>query len=121
MHELKTSLLANEEGSQIPPRAYMFMIFTILLEVSGTLTLRRTVNDFRAYFPAYALYFAGFSMFSFTLRYIPLSIAYATWCALGTIGVSISSCFLYNETLSYAQWVCMFMLLAPMLGLYLCE
>lgn len=97
------------------------MFVTISLEVSGTLLLKRAVDDYRIFFPAYALFFAGFSMFSFSLRYIPLSVAYTTWCAFGTIGVSLASAVLYEEPIKWGRWCCIFATLPPVIGMYLLE
>ena len=111
--------LLEQPADSIPPYAMVFMFTTILLEVSGTLLLRRAQDDVRVFFPAYALYFAGFSMFSFSLRYIPLSVAYSTWCALGTIGVSISSAYLYEEQIGWARWSCIVATVPPVIGMYI--
>lgn len=103
----------------VPEHGFTFMLITILLEVSGTLCLRHALDDARFSFVAYALYFAGFSMFSFSLRYVSLSIAYTTWCALGTIGVTLASRFLYAEDISLTRWICIACTVPPVVGMYL--
>ena len=118
MYVLQETFVAELETPPIPPYAYAFMAITIFLEVSGTLALKGAIDDTRAYFPAYALYFSGYSMFAFTLRYIPLSVAYATWCAFGTVGVAVASCFLFGESLSASQWICIALMIPPMVGLH---
>ena len=107
------------DANAIPPYAALFMCTTIFLEVSGTLLLRRAIDDTRVYFPAYALFFAGFSMFSFSLRYIPLSIAYSTWCACGTIGVSVASAWLYDEAIGPGRWCCIIATIPPVIGMHM--
>lgn len=116
MEGLREPLLVQRPD--IPPYAFSFLAITILLEVSGTLILKSALDDVRIYFPAYALYFAGFSMFSFTLRYIPLAVAYTTWCALGTVGVAVLSRLLYAEYLSVPKWMCILATIPPVVGLY---
>lgn len=115
MHE---TLLVQDAKRDVPPYAYTFMVITIFLEVAGTLLLKRTTEDARMYVPSYVLYFAGFSMFSVTLHYIPLSIAYASWCAFGTIGVTMASSIVYEEALSAGKWTCVLLTMVPMMGLY---
>lgn len=116
MDSLRQPLLLPR--TEIPPYAFTFLAITIALEVTGTLILKSALDDVRIYFPAYALYFAGFSMFSFTLRYFPLSVAYTTWCALGTVGVAILSRACYGEKLSLERWICILATLPPVIGLH---
>ena len=94
------------------------LMLTIMLEISGTLLLRHSIDDYRFVAGAYACYFTGLTIFSFILRYIPLSIAYTTWCALGTIGVSIMSQLLFNEYISIYKWACICGTIPCMIGLY---
>ena len=120
-NDLKDRLLmpaSTPIAASVPPYAVAMLLVTILLEVCGTILLKGALYDTRVFFPAYALYFAGLSMFSFSLRYIPLSVAYTTWCALGTIGVAIASRVVYSETLSWRQWACIVMTIPPVVGLY---
>ncbi len=117
MDSLRQPLLLPR--TEIPPYAFTFLAITIVLEVTGTLILKSALDDVRIYFPAYALYFAGFSMFSFTLRYIPLSVAYTTWCALGTVGVAVLSRVCYAEKLSLERWICILATLPPVIGLHM--
>ena len=96
------------------------LLFTIILEVSGTILLRHAQTDGRLfYIPAYIFYFSGFTIFSFTLRYIPLTVAYTTWCALGTTGVTVASQYLYNEEISLPRWVCIIASIPLVVGMYI--
>ena len=66
----------------------------------------------------YALYLTGLTIFSRVLRHLPLSVAYTTWCALGTVGVSVGSCLLYEERISPARWVLVALTVPCVVGLY---
>jgi len=94
------------------------MTFTILLEVSGTVLLKYATTDPRMYVAAYALYFSGLGMFSMTLRTVPLSIAYATWCTFGTIGVVLASQVLFNESIDTGKLLCIVASIPLVAGMY---
>lgn len=99
--------------------ALVLLATTVVLEVSGTIFLRMTVNDTRFYIPAYLLYVSSLSLFSWTLRYIPISVAYTTWCAFGTIGVSAASSVLFHEAISVRRWICIVLTIPPVIGMYI--
>ena len=110
-------LLEKQQPSMVDP---LFLLFvTISLEISGTLLLKLSLNQPRLYFLAYLLYFASLFLFSFALRHIPLSIAYTTWCALGTVGVSVMSHILFDEALSVAKWICILLTIPCVGGLFI--
>ena len=75
MNSLAEPLLP-ERPTETPVYALVFLAMTVVLEVSGTIFLRMTVNDTRYYIPAYRLYVSSLSLFSWTLRCIPISVAY---------------------------------------------
>lgn len=111
--------LLPERPTETPTYALVLLATTIVLEVSGTLFLRMTLDDARYYIPAYLLYAASLSLFSWTLRCIPISVAYTTWCAFGTIGVSVASSVLFHEVISVRRWVCILLTIPPVIGMYI--
>lgn len=68
---------------------------------------------------AFVCYFASLGLFSHVLRYVALPVAYATWCVLGTVGVTLLSAVLYDETLRPAQYVCVAASVPCVVGLHL--
>ncbi len=99
--------------------ALVLLVATVVFEVSGTIFLHMTVNDTRNYIPAYLLYALSLTLFSWTLRYIPISIAYTTWCAFGTIGVTVASSVLFHEVISVRRWICILLTIPPVIGMYI--
>ena len=96
------------------------LLVTIGFEVSGTLLLKRAATgDWVAVLPAYLLYFSGITLFTIVLRRMPLAIAYATWCALGTIGVTLGSVVAFGEALSLGKAACIAGTMPLVAGLYL--
>jgi small multidrug resistance pump len=75
----------------------------ILLEVSGTISMRQVHESEAWRAVAYVCYLSAFSLFPSILARIPLSVAYATWSAFGTAGVSAISVCVYGERLNARQ------------------
>lgn len=91
---------------------------TILSETGGTLLLRHG-NDVGTLALGYLLYFLALSLFVRVLRTIPLSIAYATWCSLGTVGIVSYSVLVDGEQLSRAKISCIACIVPCVAGLFL--
>ena len=118
MNSLAEPLLP-ERPTETPVHALVLLATTVVLEVSGTTLLRMTVNDTRYYIPAYLFYVSSLFLFSWTLQYIPISVAYTTWCAFGTIGVSVASSVLFQEAISVRRWICILCTIPPVIGMYI--
>lgn len=119
MDTLAEPLISSDNTLEKNTRPLLFIAVTIMLEASGTLLLRCAIDDNRAYVPAFALYFAALAMFSVCIRYVPLSVAYATWCAFGTIGVSIASAVLFEEKIGLRRWVCILLTVPLVIGMHI--
>ena len=82
---------------------YLFLIGAIVLEVAGTMMLPLT-NNFSKLFPTLALgifYLGSFYLLTFAIKFIPLSIVYATWSGIGVFLVAILSYFFYGDVLRW--------------------
>lgn len=97
----------------------LLLASTITCEVTGTLLLKQGLNDHRIFILAYTLYFVGLYLFALSLRTIPLSIAYTTWCVLGIIGVTMGSKILYHESISIARALCIASTVPFVVAMYL--
>ena len=117
---LHEPLIAQHE-SYMHPRIFSFMtlLFTICLEASGTLLLKNALHDYYCLIGAYLCYFVSLTLFAFVLRDIPLSIAYTTWCAVGSILVTLFSNILYMESISFAKLLCIIGTIPLVVGLYI--
>lgn len=107
--------LLPERPTETPAYALVLLATTIVIEVSATLFMRMTVYDARNYI----LYVASLSLFSWTLRCIPISVAYTTWRAFGTSGVSVASSVLFHEVIGVRRWVCILLTIPPVIGTYI--
>ena len=82
---------------------YLFLIGAIVLEVAGTMMLPLTSN-FSKLLPTLALgvfYLGSFYLLTFAIKFIPLSIVYATWSGIGVFLVAILSYFSYGDILRW--------------------
>jgi len=113
--------LLTQRDSYTHPSIFslMTLLFTICLETSGTLLLKNALHDYYCLIGAYVCYFGGLTLFAFVLRDIPLSIAYTTWCAVGSILVTLFSHIFYMESMSFAKLLCIIGTIPLVIGLYI--
>lgn len=81
---------------------FLIIVISALLDVAGNLLLKKS-NGFRNKifgFGAIFLVIMAFILLSFTLKHIPLSVAYSTWGAIGILGTCLGGYILYNEKLN---------------------
>lgn len=112
-------LETNQHYASPSAQSLLVLCFTIVLEVIGTLSLKYSIRDARIYMFAFPCYFSSLMLFSHVLRFIPLSIAYTTWCTFGTVGVCVTSSVIYDESLSITKWVCILMTIPCVIGMYI--
>lgn len=80
---------------------YLYLAAAIALELTGTICLKYSAGFTRLLPSAATLaaYGTCFYLFSKSLLYINLSIAYAIWCAIGIVAASLISALLFHESL----------------------
>ena len=81
---------------------YIWLTAAIAAELAGT-TLLKYTEGFSRLWPSLgcvAAYVFCFYALSKALHYMPLSIAYATWCALGIVAATLLSVLLFREQLT---------------------
>ena len=97
---------------------YIYLIFAIIFEVTGTLMLPISKNFTRP-FPSLiiiALYLFSTYLMTFTLDYFPVGIVYAIWSAMGIAIVAIASYYLYSQSI---QWQAVIGLILVIAGVIL--
>ena len=60
---------------------------------------------------------ASFYFLSLALKKLPLSIAYAIWTGIGTIGTVLFGVIYFGETISIAKIICVGMIIFGIIGL----
>lgn len=76
---------------------YLYLALAISLELIGTTCLKYS-EGFTKLYPSLATlaaYGLCFYLFSKSLLYLHLSIAYAIWCAIGIVAATLISVFLF--------------------------
>ena len=102
-------------------RAYLLIIIaSAFLDILANLALKRS-NAFkqRAWgLLAIALAILAFICLFFSLKFVPLSVAYSTWGAVGIIGTCLGGYVLYKERLNFIGilGVCMVILAVILLN-----
>ncbi len=82
--------------------AYLFLAAGIVAEVIASGLLKIT-DGFKRIIPTiFCLigYLGAYYLVSLSLRGIPLNIAYATWCGVGTIATALIGVLYYKEKMS---------------------
>jgi len=80
---------------------WIYLIVAIFGEVMGTSSLKMT-EGFTKLTPSIIViigYSIAFYFLSLALKYIPLGIAYAIWCGIGIILVTLIGWFFYKQAL----------------------
>ncbi|MEM6729637.1 MAG: multidrug efflux SMR transporter [Pseudomonadota bacterium] len=83
------------------PVAYYYLIAAIAFEVVGTSALNAS-QQFTRFWPSaltVVAYGASFVLLSFTLRTIPVGIAYAIWSALGIVFIATIGLVVFGQRL----------------------
>lgn len=98
---------------------WIFLLLAIALENCGT-TLMKLSNGFTKLLPSvgvFVTYFFCFYLFSLSLRKIPVSVAYAIWCAVGVVVISIIGIFFFKENVNAVKIVSIIFIVLGVIGL----
>ena len=89
-------------------------LFAILAEVVATSALKAS-EEFTKLAPSVTVvvgYGVAFYFLTLTLRSIPVGIAYAIWCGLGIVLVTVASIFIYKQVPDLAAVIGMGLIVA---------
>ena len=101
----------------------VFLVVTVLADVTGVVLLGKAQGLER---PGLLLagvlaLLLGFVLFSYATRTIPAGLANAVWAGASIVLVVLLGRIFLSETISAAQYVCLGMILAGTLGIYLLD
>lgn len=87
--------------------AYLYLGIAIVFETFATSCLKQSEQMSRLLPTAASLlgYGASFYFLSLVLKTIPVGIAYAIWCAVGIVLISIIGAVLFKQHLDGAAWL----------------
>lgn len=101
--------------------AWAFLAVAGLLEIGWAVGLKYS-DGFSRPIPSFLTVIAmGFSIWflSVAMRVIPVGTAYAVWTGIGAVGVAILGMVLFGESREFLRIVCLFMIIAGIIGLKL--
>lgn len=100
---------------------YLFLGLAIIFEVAATTFLKMS-SGFSVLLPSIGTIFGYifcFIFLSFVLKTMEMSFAYAVWCALGILFVSIVGIFFFNESINILKIVSILFIILGTAGLKL--
>ena len=96
---------------------YVYLFFAIAAEVMGTSALKAS-HQFTKPVPSIIVfvgYGAAFYLLSLVLKTVPVGIAYAIWCGVGIIFITLIGIFLFKEKLDIAAFIGIGLIIAGVL------
>ena len=101
--------------------SWLVLLFAILFEVAGTLTLKFTEGMTRLWPTVlmFAFYLASLFGLSVAVRRIPVGTAYAVWSGLGTLIVVAGVVLWFKEPVTMQRLLSAGLIIAGVSGLYL--
>ena len=99
----------------------VFLVVTVVADVTGVVLLgaARGLERPGHLLAGLSLLLLGFVTFSFATRTIPAGVANAVWAGASIVLVVLLGRIFLRETISAAQYVCLGLILAGTLGIYL--
>ncbi len=87
--------------------AYGALLLAVVFETTGTSFLKQSEQFTRLWPTVITLvsYACSFYLLSVTLRTLPVAIAYAIWCALGIVLISLIGVFVFKQSLDLAACI----------------
>jgi small multidrug resistance pump len=108
--------LKNVTGTEL---GWLFLGIAIILELSGTVSMKLS-EGFTRLWPSilmFLFYGISFTSLNYALRYMDMSVAYATWSGIGIVLISAAGIWLFNERLSVTSMLWMLVIVAGVIGL----
>ena len=101
--------------------SWLLLLFAILSEVAGTLTLKFTDGMTRLWPTVlmFAFYLASLFGLSVVVRRIPVGTAYAVWSGMGTLIVAVIGMLWFKEPVTLQRLLSAGFIIAGVSGLYL--
>lgn len=98
---------------------WIYLIIAGLLEVVWATAMKKS-DGFTKLGPSVVTIVAmivSFGLLALAMKQLPLSVSYTVWVGIGAVGSAIMGVVWYGERLNAAQWVCMALIAAGIVGL----
>ena len=101
--------------------SWIFLISAIVMEVCGT-TCMKLSEGFTKWLPSvliFVFYAAAFTLMTFAVRKLDLSLTYAIWSGVGTFLIALIGLFWFKKPFTVLKVVSMALVIAGVVGLNL--
>ncbi|MFA5064781.1 MAG: multidrug efflux SMR transporter [Dehalococcoidia bacterium] len=101
--------------------SWILLIAAIIMEVCGTTCLKLS-DGFTRWVPSvliFVFYGVSFTLMSFAVRKLDLSLSYAIWSGVGTFLIALIGLFWFKEPFTLLKVVSMALVIAGVVGLNL--
>ncbi|GGA48461.1 DMT family transporter [Paenibacillus physcomitrellae] len=98
---------------------WLFLLLAIVLELSGTLSMKLS-NGFARWIPSmlmFIFYGASFTFLNYALKYMKISIVYATWSGIGIVLISLAGVIVFQEKLPLSAMLWIIIIVVGIVGL----
>lgn len=98
---------------------WLYLILAIVLEFSGTLSMKLS-NGFTRWVPSvlmFVFYGSSFTFLNYALKSMRISVVYATWSGIGIVLISLAGSFLFREKMSLPSTLWMVIIVIGVVGL----
>lgn len=98
---------------------WLLFACAIALEVIGTTSMKLS-HGFTRLIPSvllFACYAASFVVFTFVLKKIDISVAYAIWSGVGTALVALIGILYFRETITVIKFISILLIIIGVIGL----
>jgi small multidrug resistance pump len=101
--------------------SWLLLAFAILLEVSGTTSMKLSQGFTRALPSAlmFVFYALSFTSLNFALKTIDVSVAYAIWSGVGTTLITLIGIWWFKEPVTLLKLVSIALIIVGVVGLNL--
>ncbi len=82
--------------------SWLYLVAAIIFEIAGTVSMKLS-DGFTKAIPSILMilfYLFAFASLNFSLKTIPVSVAYAIWSAIGTAAIAVIGYLVFKETLT---------------------
>ncbi len=100
---------------------WIMLYLAIAFELMGTLSMKIS-HGFAKTLPSvliFVFYGLSFACMTVAMKSIDLSIAYAVWCGVGILGITVISILLFDEVLTLPKFLYLFCIFVGVIGLNL--
>ena len=100
-------------------QAWLLLTAAILLEVAGTTSMKLS-QGFTFAAPSvliFVFYACSFIALTLALRWLDLSVAYATWAGVGTVLITLIGFWYFDEQATLFKAVCIALIVIGVVGL----